>query len=131
DGRDHFGYAAVSPGSPNYPNQTWLDGKPTVIRDDTKRATTHANQLRSANEFPPLAGSVSIPFLTTFYQIGDRISPPTGRGISLQTNIGESAGEAPGYPWIVGISHSFEPDRQGTVLQLSDRRGEGGMRNAW
>jgi hypothetical protein len=130
DARDHFEYDEVSQGSPYYGGQTWPDkNNPGVIRDDTKLAQTHANQLRAAHEMPPLAGSLTIPYITVYYEVGDRISEVDGRDASLQTNVGASAGEAPTYPVVVGISWTFEPDRQSTTLQLSDRRAE--VRNAW
>ena len=97
---------------------------PVVIRDDTQLAMAHAYQLRSAYEFPPLAGSLVIPFITEYYQVGDRIQGIGGRNASLQTNVGGDQGEAPTYPWVVGVSWTFEGDRQQTVLQLSDRRSE-------
>jgi hypothetical protein len=97
---------------------------PVVIRDDTDAAMAHAYQLRSAYEFPPLAGSITIPYITTYYEVGDRIEQVAGRNVSLTTNIGQDQGEAPTYPWVVGVSWSFEGDRQSTTLQLSDRRAD-------
>ncbi|MHB1561510.1 MAG: hypothetical protein ACYC61_29015, partial [Isosphaeraceae bacterium] len=81
-------------------------------------------QLRAAHEFPPLAGSITIPYITTYYQIGDRIEQVLGRGVSFGTNIAQDQGELPTYPWVVAISWGFEGDRQTTTLQLSDRRAE-------
>lgn len=94
------------------------------MRDDTKAATSHANQLRSAHEFPILAGSVTIPFLTDYYQIGDRVKIVQGRDASLQINVGADQGEKATYPWVTAFSWVLEHDRQQTTLQLSDRRGE-------
>jgi hypothetical protein len=120
DGRDHFQYNAISVNSLNYDG----DGtNPEVIRDDTDLAQAHAYALRSAHEFPTLAGSVTIPWLTDFYKIGDRVSIIKGRNATLQTNIGIDQGEAPSYPWVVGVSWVFEPEQQ-TILQLSDSRAE-------
>ena len=122
DARDHFQYTSISAGSRNY-QQAGGDGtNPVVIRDDTEAATTHAEQLRSAYEFPPLAGSLTIPYITTYYEVGDRIREIGGRDANLQTNVGSDQGESPTYPWIVGVSWTFEADRQQTVLQLSDHR---------
>jgi hypothetical protein len=128
DGRDHFQYCSVGTNSIYY-NADGGDGtNPYLKRDDTKSATTHAQQIRSAHEMPTLAGSMTIPFLTDYYALGDRINMIQGRNASLQTNAAGSSGEAPSYPWIVARSFVFEP-RQETVLQLSDRRAE--VKNAW
>ena len=124
DARDHFQYASVSPGSRNYQAMDGDGTDPVVVRDDTPLAMAHAYQLRSAHEFPRLAGSLVIPYITTYYQVGDRIQRIDGRNASLQTNVGIDQGEAPSYPWVVGVSWTFEGDRQQTVLQLSDRRRE-------
>ena len=125
DARDHFGSATVHPGSVFYGQQPGQNGTdPVVVRDDTEVAETHARQLRSAHEFPPLAGSAVIPFITPYYEVGDRLKVIKGRDVSLATNIGVDQGESPVYPWIVGVSWNFEGDRQTTTLQLSDRRAE-------
>ncbi len=124
DARDHFQYASVSPGSRNYQAMDGDGTDPVVVRDDTSLAMAHAYQLRSAHEFPRLVGSLVIPYITTYYQVGDRIQGIDGRNASLQTNVGIDQGEAPSYPWVVGVSWTFEGDRQQTVLQLSDRQRE-------
>jgi hypothetical protein len=124
DGKDHFQYCSIAVGSLNYTAQNGDGTNPVVIRDDTAVATTHAVQLRSAHEFPVLAGSVTIPFLTDYYQIGDRVKIVQGRNASLQINVGADQGETPTYPWVTAFSWILEHDRQQTVLQLSDRRAE-------
>jgi hypothetical protein len=123
DAKDHFQYCAIAPGSLNYLTQGGDRNTFKVMRDDTKAAQTHAEQLRSAHEFPTLAGTLTIPFLTTYYELGDRISSIQGRGCSLQTNIGVSQSEAPSYGWVVGRTLQCDP-RQATVLQLSDLRAQ-------
>jgi hypothetical protein len=129
DARDHFQYASVHSSSIYY-TQAGGDGTdPVVIRDDTEPAQTHAYQLRAAHEFPSLSGSLAIPYITTYYEIGDRIREITGRNASLQANVGTDQGEAPVYPWIVGVSWDFTGDRQQTILELTDRRAE--PRHAW
>ena len=95
-----------------------------MIRDDTKAAQTHADQLRAAHEFPTIAGSITIPFVTDYYQIGDRILEVTGRDATLQTNIGIDQGEIPAYPWVIGFTWNLEQNKQSTVLKLSDKRAE-------
>jgi len=124
DGRDHFQHASVSAGSLYYTQDGGNGTDPYVVRDDTTDATTHAYQLRSAHEFPPLAGSITIPFWTAYYEVGDRVQIVQGRNVTLQTNVGVDQGEAPCYPWVVGVSWNFDGDRQQTKLQLSDHRGE-------
>jgi hypothetical protein len=124
DARDHFQYTTIDPSSANYAEQGGNGTDPAVVRDDTENAMAHANQLRARYEFPPLAGSITIPYITTYYEVGDRVEQVAGRAVSLTTNIGQDQGESPTYPWVVGVSWSFEGDRQNTILQLSDRRAE-------
>ena len=132
DGKDHFQYCSLAVNSLNYVNgmQTDINGSPPdnknplIMRDDTKAATTHAEQLRSAHEFPALAGSVSIPFITDYYGIADRVKIVQGRNVSFQINVGVDQGETPSYPWVTAFAWDFQSDRQQTVLQFSDRRAE-------
>jgi hypothetical protein len=130
DGRDHFQYCTIAAGSLNYSTQTDINGamgdgtNPLVMRDDTAAALTHAEQLRSAHEFPTLAGSATFPFITDYYQIGDRVKIIQGRNASLQINVGVDQGEAPSYPWITAFAWDFSGDKQQTIIQFSDRRAE-------
>ncbi len=130
DGKDHFQYCTISPGSLNYATQTDINGNgpdgtnPLVMRDDTKAALTHAEQLRSAHEFPTLAGSATLPFITDYYQIGDRVKIIQGRNANMQINVGVDQGETPCYPWLTAFAWDFSGDRQQTVIQFSDRRAE-------
>ena len=124
DGKDHFQYDMVSPGSIYYTSGGGDGTNPLVIRDDTKAAKTHAEQLRSAHEFPTLAGSARLPIITDYYQIGDRIKIIQGRNATLQINVGADQGEAPSYPWVTAFAWDFQGDKQETVIQFSDRRGE-------
>ena len=132
DGKDHFQYCTLDVNSLNYVNgaQKDINGNPPdgtnplIMRDDTKSAMTHAEQLRSANEFPTLAGSVTIPFITDYYGIADRVKIIQGRNASLQINVGIDQGETPTYPWVTAFAWDLQGDRQQTVLQLSDRRAE-------
>lgn len=130
DARDHLRQGLITVGSLNYPNQLDVNGNPgdgthpLLTRDDTTVARGHAAALRSAHEFPPLAGSVVLPYVTTYYQVGDLVQQVRGRGATLQTNVGAGSGETPCYAWVVGVSWSFTGNRQETILQLSDRRAE-------
>ncbi len=60
--------------------------------------------------------------LVDYVQIGDRISQINGRDISLLVNSGIEQGEAPSYPFVVGLTWDFQGDGQSTTLQLTDRR---------
>jgi hypothetical protein len=122
DARDHFQFNSVAVGSYYYKQDGGNGTDPFIARDDTQAALTHAYQLRSAHEMPPLAGMVGMPFITQYYEVGDRISQISGRNVSLQTNIGADQGEAPEYPWVIGVSWINESDRQGTELQFTDFR---------
>lgn len=130
DGKDHFQYNTVELSSIYYSSDTDVNGDPSdgtnflIARDDTKAALTHAEALRSAHEFPTLAGSATIPFVTDFYQIGDRIQIIQGRNANLQINVGINQGETPTYPWVTAFAWDFQGDKQQTILQFSDRRAE-------
>jgi hypothetical protein len=121
DAKDHFRKEVVSKYS-RYAATPGPNGTDQVARDDTASALAHARALRGAHEFPPQAGSVTIPALVNGYQVGDRIEEITGRGISLQANIGANEGEAPSYPYVVGLTWNFEGQRQSTTLELADFR---------
>ena len=130
DGRDHFQKCWISANSLYWPTQKDLNGNPNngtdplVMRDDRTAARTHTQQLRDAHEMPTLAGSVTIPFITDYYAIGDRVKIVSGRNANLQVNVGGPAGELPSYPWVTAFAWDFQGDRQQTVLQFSDRRAE-------
>ena len=124
DGKDHFQYCTVSVNSYYYQYNHGDGTNPVVIRDDTMAATTHAEQLRSAHEFPTLAGSATLPFITDYYQIGDRVQIIKGRDANLQINVGTNQGETPTYPWITAFAWDFQGNKQQTILQFSDRRAE-------
>ena len=118
DARDHFHYDVVD-GSSAF-NQS--PGTDQVVQDDSDAAVAHACQLRSAHEFPPLAAAVTIPMLVDYVQIGDRISQINGRDVSFLVNAGIEQGEAPSYPFVVGLTWDFQESKQSTTLQLADRR---------
>jgi hypothetical protein len=124
DAKDHFQYCTIAPNSLNYVVQGGNGTDPVVARDDTMPAQTHANQLRSTHEFPTLAGSVTIPYLTNYYGIGDRVQIVQGRNANLQINVGVDQGETPTYPWVTAFGWELSGDRQATTLQLSDCRAE-------
>lgn len=98
-------------------------GQNTISRDDSQSALAYANQLRAAHEFPPISATVTIPWFSKSYQVGDRISYIDGRNVSLQVNAASEQGEEPSYPFIVGVTWEFGREQR-TVLQLSDRRSE-------
>ena len=117
DARDHYRRGVVKANTAF--NTTMLD---TTIYDDTEAATTHAAQLRSAHEFPPLSAAVTIPMLALSIQVGDQISAIDGRDVSFQLNAAAEQQEAPSYPFVVGLTWDFQRNRQSTLLELSDRR---------
>jgi hypothetical protein len=130
DGKDHFQYCTLAPGSLYYSTQKDIAGDPAdnknplVMRDDTDAAVNQAKQLRAAHEFPMLAGSASLPVITDYYQIGDRVKIVQGRNANLQINVGVDQGETAVYPWITAFAWDFAGNKQQTVLQFSDRRAE-------
>jgi hypothetical protein len=121
DARDHFEKWDVHSSSPWFTGTS--DEDLVSIRDDTEKALAHARALQSANEFPPLAGSITIPGIVNAYEVGDRISTISGREITLRANTNISQGESEAYPIVVSVAWSFS-GVQMTTLQLSDRRAE-------
>ena len=99
-------------------------GGQIAAKDDGDAALSHACQLRSAHEFPPLTAALKIPYLAGYIQIGDRISQVAGRGVSMLTNAGTEQGEPSSYPYVVALTWDFQGENQSTTLQLSDRRAE-------
>lgn len=117
DARDHFRRETVKAKSAFNPGSTDV-----VVEDDSDAALTHASQLRSAHELPPLSAAVVIPAIVLYFQVGDRVDQVSGRGASLQVNAAGEQLEAPGYPYVVGSTWDFQGGRQSTTLQLADRR---------
>ena len=117
DARDHFRLGVVKANTAF--NATSQDA---TIYDDTDAATTHAAQLRSAHEFPPLTATVTIPMLVNYLQVGDQIHEIDGRDVSFQLNAAGEQQEAASYPYIVALTWDFQGNRESTILQLSDRR---------
>lgn len=95
------------------------------LRDDLPDARVFGESQRARTEFAPIAGAFVIPHLTIAYEVGSRISEIKGRNLDLRVNAGVDTGEAPLYPYVVGISYDFEGGQK-TTLHLSDRRAEGG-----
>lgn len=98
------------------------DDNNIVARDDTNAAQAYANQMRTAHEMPSLPMAITINYFTAAYLVGDRVDQIQGRNVSLQTNAGAEQGEAPAYPFVVGVTWTFEGDTQRTVLSLTDHR---------
>ena len=129
DARDHYQFWSVyypswynNPPGPPAPNTD-----PNLYpRNDTLKALDLAAQYRAAHEMPPLAGSVTIPSLTNYYKLADRIKLIDGRNVDLRANTAptQTDGEQPFYPIVVKVSWSFTGDQQTTTLQLSDLRAE-------
>ena len=95
DARDQFRLGVVKANTTF--NTTSQD---LTIYDDTDAATTHAAQLRSAHEFPPLTATVTIPMLVNSLQVGDQINEIDGRDVSFQLNAAGEQQEAASYPYM-------------------------------
>lgn len=116
EAREHFKKEVVDGSSPFY------DANPDPpLRDDTKLAQGYALSLRAAHEFPPVMGTITIPFLTNAYLVGDRIKQISGINLDLTTNAGVDAGETPYYPMVAALTFQLG-DKQSTVLHLTSRR---------
>jgi hypothetical protein len=116
DARDRYLYQQVHPSS-----EYWVDpggGDPVIARDDTALALAEATSLRSATEGGVLQGTVSIPYLTDYYRIGDRIADLAGRGLGFRTDGGDKY-DTPVLPMVEGYRWDLL-DGQHTTLFLSD-----------
>lgn len=120
DARDHYQYQAVY--YPSWNNKTSNDD--IVIRNDTEKALTLARQYRSAHEMPALSGTVTIPYITNYYGLGDKIAYIEGRDVTLKANAASDKGEARRFPTIVKVAWDFTGTRQSTSLHLTDLRAE-------
>ena len=85
-------------------------------RNDNAAALAEAQALQYGQQSGVLEGPVTIPRLTTYYQVGDRIDQVEGRNLGLRTDQGTGS---PVYPVVVGVSWGFSP-YQSTTLELSD-----------
>jgi hypothetical protein len=124
DAKDFFIRNVIDGSSAFFTASGGIAGTPLYETDDTKRATTHAEQMRAAHEFPPLAASINIPWLSEIYDVGDRLRIMSGRDVDFQVNAGTEQGEAPSYPFVVAVTHLNAAKGQSTICQLSDRRME-------
>lgn len=122
DGRDHFQYTSIDKSSANYASQGGDGTDPFVVRDDTDAAMGHARALQRAHEMPPLAGSIQMPGTIGFYEIGDRVSYISGRGIQLYQSAGQAQGELVTYPVVVAREFTLEDGDIYTTIHLSDMR---------
>lgn len=118
EARDHWRKQVVHKSSPYN-----TSGNTITIRDDTEKAQGHAESLRLAREFPSVAGSVSIPWITHTIGIGDLIEGVSGRDVSFDTSAGGPAGEGLHLPAVVSISYTCQHP-QTTVLKLTDHRAD-------
>ncbi|MDR3639060.1 MAG: hypothetical protein P4L84_34970 [Isosphaeraceae bacterium] len=97
-------------------NTTGSDQK---LRDDTDLATAEALATRIATECGVFDGDpVEIPYLTRYYDIGDRIDQINGRGLGFRTDTGTGS---TGAVLPVVVKRRFELlNGQRTTLWLSD-----------
>jgi hypothetical protein len=115
DARDRYAVETVTAKSEFNNASGATDDK---VRDDTELATAEATAARTASEAGVFEGEVEVPFLTAYYQVGDRIDQVNGRGLGLRTDTG-GTGYAPVYPSVVAVRWELDPGQR-TVLTLSD-----------
>lgn len=120
DARDHYQFQGVY--FPSEFNKT--SGDDIIIRDDTDKALSLGRQYRSAHEMPPLSGTITLPYITNYYNLSDKIRKIVGRDVSLKSNAAGDKGEADRYPSVVKIAWDFTGDHQSTTLYLTDLRAE-------
>lgn len=89
-----------------------------IDRDDTDNATAEAEARCLATESGVMQGTFTIPYITTYYQIGDRITGIVGRGLSMRTD-GNATNEVPAYPTVNGLRWNFAGE-QTTTIEISD-----------
>ena len=124
DASDHFHYDYIDTSSVYNVGGNPASNGQVAVQDDTDVADAHACQLRSAHEFPPLTAALTIPSLTGYLHVGDRIGAINGRNVNLLCNAGSEQEELPSYPFIVAVTWDFQGEKQSTTIQLSDRRAE-------
>lgn len=94
-----------------------------IARDDRKLLKAHLAGRRRANETGGIIGTVTVPYITHAYHLGDRIRGLAGRFISFRTNVPYLPTETAVFPVIAGISWSYDGTQE-TTISLSDRRSE-------
>lgn len=121
-GKGSYRVKFIHESSPDFSGSRTSGGNATSYdRKALQAGYTWMAQSQTAGEDPALAGPITIPWHTRAYRVGDRISAIDGRGLSLRVNQGTDNGEAPAYPFVVGVSWSFG-DKEQTTLDLSDYR---------
>lgn len=113
DARDRLEKNVVDPSSEFNPTNDYI-----VDRDDADVAKAEALAYRAAADAGVLTGVAAIPYLTTHYAVGDRISGLAGRGLDFRTD-GGSDESAPTYPIVEGVRWDLD-GVQRTTLFLSD-----------
>jgi hypothetical protein len=116
DARDRFAKEILAAASDFNPQAVGPDAD-SVQRDDTAAALAEAIALRDATDAGVLDGSCTVPRITTFYKVGDRLRSIDGRNLGFRTDGGKSTDPAI-LPTIVGRSFDFM--NQSTSLQISD-----------
>jgi hypothetical protein len=89
-----------------------------IFRDDTPLAMAEAIANRDATQSGILDGEIHIPYITTYYEIGDRIRQVNGRGLGFRTDDG-GVSSTPIYP-IVEARKIINKPKQGVTLSISD-----------
>ncbi len=114
DGRDHWVKRVA------HKSSAYASGSTSTVRDDADKAKAQAEAQRAATEFPPVAGSIAMPWISHAIGIGDSLGYIAGREIDLNQAGGSEAGESPRYPYVVGVTWQRQP--QQTTIHLSDHR---------
>lgn len=131
DAKDHYQYNVVWYPSMLNQDSTTPNGDtpgPLVVRDDTDTALDLARQYRTAHEMPPLAGSATVPYLTTYFELADLVESIDGRDVSLHTNAATNQGEGRRFPFVTKVSWGLDGN-QTTQLHMTDLRAEPRARN--
>ncbi|MDQ3168426.1 MAG: hypothetical protein M3P94_07235 [Chloroflexota bacterium] len=111
--------SALNPTNPTTPPTSPAPTPADVItRDDTDTATAEATAVQLATINGTTGGTATIPWLTTHYEIGDRISHVEGRALGLRADKQTPDGE-PTYPVVTAIAW-HNSSTQKTTLELSD-----------
>ena len=95
-----------------------------IAKDDSDSLDSEASARRAAHESPPVSGTITLPFLSRGFEVGDRIEEISGRGINLSGSVSKD-GKEPVYPRVVARTWTQDGESGiSTVLALSDRRGD-------
>lgn len=119
DATNAFGQQAIHISSPYFAGPQ--KGDVLMARDDAKAVAAYAAQAQRASEVPPVEGTITIPWYTGAYEVGDQIGDVSGRDLSLEAGAGAEAGEGRRHPYVTAVDHEFGDSGQSTTLHISNR----------